>query len=456
MPDESQQLISDFGLTPKVEAAILAALKEQNTPKINSLILPMHPSDQAAILNRTSHLECGSLLRLIGEKLDPEAFTFLEEEVRKQAFEVLGPDIYGRLLPSLDSDDMANIAAELKPDDLANVLEAMPLENRVEVKQALSYPDATAGRMMQREKIVVPPFWDVNQTIDYVRSLSFDREDFYSVIITDYNHHPIGEVRFDKLIRASSTKKISEIMQTDLHLIPTMAGQEDVARLFRRYAMVSGCVVDEDGMLLGIITIDDVVQIIDEEADADLRALAGVSDLSLRLSIFKMFKGRSRWLLANLGTAILASMVIGIFDTTLNQLIALAILMPIVASMGGNAGTQTVTVAVRALALDGLTPKLFRRFLLKEVVVGFLNGIIFALLSAIMVMFWFADIYLAAVIAVAMIVNLSVASLSGVLIPFGLNKMGVDPAISSTVFLTTLTDITGFFVFLGLAALFLI
>ena len=204
MPDEAQQLVSDFGLTPKVEDAILTALKEQNTPKITSLIMPMHPSDQAQILNRTSHSQCEELLRLVGEKLDPEAITFLDEEVRQQAFDVLGPDIYARLLPSLDSDDMAHIAAELKPDDLEHVLEAMPLENRVEVKQALSYPNETAGRMMQREKIAVPSFWDVRQTIDYVRSLSFDKEDFYSVIITDPNYHPIGEVRFDKLIRADS------------------------------------------------------------------------------------------------------------------------------------------------------------------------------------------------------------------------------------------------------------
>ena len=220
--------------------------------------------------------------------------------------------------------------------------------------------------------------------------------------------------------------------------------------------MVSACVVDEDGMLLGIITIDDVVHIIDEEAEEDLMALAGISDSSLRLSVVQMFKGRSRWLLANLGTAIIASRVIGIFDSTLNQLIALAILMPIVASMGGNAGTQTVTVAVRAIALNGLTPKLIWRFALKEVVVGFLNGIIFAALSAIIVIIWFADIYIAAVIAVAMIINLTVAALSGVLIPYGLHRMGIDPAISSTVFLTTLTDIVGFFVFLGLAAWLLI
>ena len=456
MPDEAPQLVSDFGLTPKVEDAILTALKERNTPKITSLIMPMHPSDQAQILNRTSHSQCEELLRLVGGKLDPEAITFLDEEVRQQAFDVLGSEIYARLLPSLDSDDMAHIAAELKPDDLEHVLEAMPLENRVEVKQALSYPNETAGRMMQREKIAVPPFWDVRQTIDYVRSLSFDKEDFYSVIITDPNYHPIGEVRFDKLIRADLNKKISEIMEIDMHLIPAMIDQEGVANLFRRYAMVSACVVDEDGMLLGIITIDDVVHIIDEEAEEDLMALAGVSDSSLRLSIMQMFKGRSRWLLANLGTAIIASMVIGIFDSTLNQLIALAILMPIVASMGGNAGTQTVTVAVRAIALNGLTPKLIWRFILKEVVVGFLNGIIFAALSAIIVIIWFADIYIAAVIAVAMIINLTVAALSGVLIPCGLHRIGIDPAISSTVFLTTLTDIVGFFVFLGLAAWFLI
>ncbi len=456
MANETQQLVSDFGLTPKVEDAILTALKEQNTAKIVSLIAPMHPSDQAEIFNRSSGDQCEGLLKLIGEKLDPEVITFLDEKARKLAFEALGSDIYARFLPSLDSDDMANIAAELKPDDLESTLEAMPLENRVEVKQALSYPDETAGRMMQREKIVVPSFWDVEKTIQYIRSLSFNKEDFYSVIITDSNYHPIGEVRFDKLVRANSNKKISEIMEVDMHLIPAMLDQEDVANLFRRYAMVSACVVDEDGMLLGIITIDDVVHVIDEEAEEDLMALVGVSDLSLRSSILQILRGRSRWLLANLGTAIIASLVIGIFDETLNQLIALAILMPIVASMGGNAGTQTVTVAVRAIALDGLTSKLVFRFALKEVIVGFLNGIIFAILSAIIVIFWFSDFYIAGLIAVAMIINLSVAALSGVLIPYGLHKIGVDPAISSTVFLTTLTDIVGFFVFLGLAAWFLI
>ena len=274
--------------------------------------------------------------------------------------------------------------------------------------------------------------------------------------MTDASGHPVGEVRLNKLLCTQRPRRIAEIMDTEIRSIPATMDQEEVALLFRRYGMITTGVIDEEGRLVGIITLDDIIDVIDEEAEEDLMALAGVSDASIRTSVLETFQGRAPWLFVNLITAVIASVVIGFFESTIEKVVALAVLMPIVASMGGNAGTQTVTVAVRAIAMREFSPKVAVTFGLRELYVGIANGLIFAVVTAGLSYVWFGDAQIALVLGIAMLVNMVVAAISGTLIPLSLVKVGVDPAIASSVFITTITDVIGFLVFLGLAALYLL
>jgi magnesium transporter len=359
-------------------------------------------------------------------------------------------------LPELDSDDVVTIAEELEPEELDDALAALPVRDRVLVEQSLSYPEDSAGRLMQREMVVVPPFWTVGQTIDYLRFTELDNNEFYLIMVTDTGGHPVGEVRLNKLLCAPRLRRISEIMDADTRSLPVTMDQEEVALLFRRYVMVTTGVVDSEGRLVGIITLDDIIDVIDEEAEEDLMALAGVSDASIRTSVLETLRGRTPWLFVNLLTAIAASIVIGFFENTIEKVVALAVLMPIVASMGGNAGTQTITVAVRAIAMREFSPKLAVTFGLRELYVGGINGVLFASVTALLSYVWFGQADIALLLGIAMFINLIVASLSGTLIPLLLVKLKVDPAVASSVFITTITDVIGFLVFLGLAALYLI
>ena len=450
------QVASLYGLTPKVEDAILDALEAGQHSRVRMLVAPLHPADQADLLERVKPSICANLIAALGEDLDPEAIAYLDEEGLEQVLDVLGPDAIAEKLPSLDSDDVVTIAEELEPDELDEVLQAMPAQDRVLVEQALAYPEDSAGRLMQREMVVVPPFWTVGQTIDYLRSAEFDKQDFHQIMVTDPASHPIGEVPLSRLLCTARPRRLSEIMDQDMRSIPVLMDQEEVAVLFRRYAMISAGVIDGEGRLVGIITQDDVLDVIDEEAEEDLMALVGVSDANIRISVLETLRGRAGWLMVNLLTAVLASIVIGFFESTIEQLVVLAVLMPIVASMGGNAGTQTVTVAVRAIAMREFGQTKVLDFARKELLVGLLNGLLFAVVAAVFCLIWFGNINVALVLGAAMIVNLVVAALSGTVIPLTLVRMGVDPAVASSVFLTTVTDVIGFFVFLGLAALFLL
>jgi magnesium transporter len=367
----------------------------------------------------------------------------------------MGTKALARQLHDLSTDDAIDILEELEDDALADVLAALSAEDRVLVEEALSFPEDSAGRLMQREIVTVPSFWTVGQTIDFLRSGKLQTDEFYLIFVVDPGRRPLGEVPLSKILCSQRPRRITEIMETDFRSIPFDMDKEEVALLFRRYGMVSAGVVDVENRLVGMITIDDVIDVIDEEAEEDLMALAGVGEANLRSSLWEILQGRSTWLLINLFTAILASAVIGVFDATIEQLVALAVLMPIVASMGGNAATQTVTVAVRAIALRQLDSLSTRLFILREAVVALLNGMLFAVLAAGLSYVWFGNPEIAAVMAVAMLANLFIAGLSGTLVPIGLLRAGVDPAVASSVFVTTITDVVGFFVFLGLAALYL-
>ena len=454
--DDGNRLAALYGLTPKVESAIVAAIREGVEDRCRALVAPLHPADQADLLERLPKPQSAALVRMLGDGLDAEALAYLGETTRDEIVDVMGMAALARQLPDLDTDDAVNIIEELEQDEIDDVLAALPAEDRVLVEEGLAYPDDSAGRMMQREIVTVPSFWTVGQTIDFLRSSEFSDTEFYLIFVVDPARNPIGEVGLGRLLCTPRPRRISEIMEGDFRKIPADMDQEEVSILFRRYGMVSAPVVDEHGRLIGMITIDDIIDVIDEEAEEDLMALAGVGESNVRSSLLETIQGRSSWLLINLLTAILASAVIGLFDATIERIVALAVLMPIVASMGGNAGTQTVTVAVRALALRQIDRDAAASFVRRELAVAVLNGILFAALAAGISFLWFRDPDIAAVMAVAMFANMVVAGLSGTLVPLGLVRAGVDPAVASSVFITTITDVVGFFVFLGLAALYLI
>ena len=454
--DEGDRLAALYGLTPKVESAIVAAITAGAEDRARALVAPLHPADRADLLERLPAQQAAALVLTLGDGLDAHTLAFLDENTRDEIVDVMGVAALARQLPALDTDDAVNIIEELEKGEIEDVLAALPAEDRVLVEEGLAYPEDSAGRMMQREIVTVPSFWTIGQTIDFLRSSQFGDTDFYLIFVVDPARSPIGEISLGKLLCTPHLRRVGEIMQGDFRKIPADMDQEEVAILFRRYGMVSAPVVDEHGRLIGVITIDDVIGVIDEEAEEDLMALAGVGDSNVRSSLWETLQGRSSWLLINMLTAIVASAVIGLFDATIERLVALAVLMPIVASMGGNAGTQTVTVAVRALALRQIDRDAAASFVRRELVVAVLNGIVFAVLAASISFLWFRDQDIAAVMAVAMFANLVVAGLSGTLVPLGLVRIGVDPAVASSVFITTITDVVGFFVFLGLAALYLI
>ena len=454
--NRAHEVASMYGLTPKVEAAIRDAITTEQWRRLRMLMDPLHPADKADFLERISAEDLRVLVSQLGSDFDAEILPYLDEEVREDVRDLLDPDVLAASLPELDSDDVVTIAEELEPEQLDEVLAALPDQERVLVEQSLGYPEDSAGRMMQREMVVVPPFWTVGQTIDFLRSSDLDREEFYLIMVTDASGHPVGEVRLNKLLCAQRPRRISEIMEIEIRSIPVTMDQEEVALLFRRYGMVTTGVIDEEGRLVGIITLDDIIDVIDEEAEEDLMALAGVSDASIRTSVLETLQGRAPWLFVNLITAVIASVVIGFFESTIEKIVALAVLMPIVASMGGNAGTQTVTVAVRAIAMREFSPKVAVTFGLRELYVGIANGLVFAVVTAGLSYVWFGDAQIALVLGFAMLVNMIVAAISGTLIPLALVKTGVDPAVASSVFITTITDVIGFLVFLGLAALYLL
>jgi magnesium transporter len=447
--------LSFYGLTPKVETAIIDAVRKGAAQRARTLIAPLHPADQADLLERMPAGIAASLIRFLNDHLNGQTLTYLKENTRGQIVEVIGAKALARQLHNLSTDDAIDIVEELEKDTLADVLAALSNEKRVLIEESLSFPEDSAGRLMQREIITVPSFWTVGQTIDFLRSGEIKTADFYLIFVVDPARKALGEVPLSKLLCSQRHCRILEIMEDDFRLIPVNMDQEEVAVLFRRYGMVSAGVVDLRNRLVGMITIDDVIDVIDEEAEEDLMALAGVGGTSLRSSITETMKGRTAWLLVNLVTAILASVVIGLFEGTIEQLVALAVLMPIVASMGGNAGTQTIAVAVRAIALRQLDSVSTRSFIFREFLVALLNGLVFASLAGFVSFVWFSDPEIAVIMAVAMLANLLVAGLSGTLVPVGLLRSGVDPAVASSVFVTTITDVVGFSVFLGLAALYL-
>ena len=445
-----------YTLSSQVIEEVANALSSDDLIFVRSLVSQLHAADLADLIEQLTSKNRRKLVETFRGQIDPLVLSELEHKVRDEIIDLLEPEDIAAAVAELDTDDAVYLLEDLSDEDRAKVLDAVPLADRADLEAGLGYPEETAGRLMQRNYIAVPSFWTVGQTIDYLRENEDLPNDFYEIFVVDPKMKPVGTIRLNSILRTARPVKVEEIMEAEPILINAHTDQEEVAYAFQQYDLVSALVVDDENRLLGSIMVDDIVDVIKQEAEEDIMLLSGVSEGGVYESTFRTTRDRFVWLLANLGTAIAASLVIGMFDATIEQMVALAVLMPIVASMGGNAGTQTLTVAVRALATKDLTHSNALRIVNRELIVGSINGVLFAVLIGLIAAAWFSNPLLGGVIAMAMVINLVVAALSGILIPLGLERMGVDPAIASTVFVTTVTDVVGFFAFLGLAAIILI
>ena len=443
-------------VTPELIRRIEAALAEGRTGEVKALLAELSAPGQAWVLEQVAEPERDALVGLLGRDLDPETLTELDDEVLDDVLDQLDSKDIAAAAHGLEADDAANLLDELPEDERREVLAALPADERADIESALAYPEDSAGRLMQRSLVQVPDGWNVGQVIDHCRDATDLPDDVYDIFVIDAGRRLRGSVPLGRMLRSKRPVPILDIVDPDIPSVPATATREEVAHLFRDQNLVSCPVVDESGRLQGVIMVDDVVDVIDAQAETELLRMGGVGASDMHATTVRTVRLRGLWLGINLLTAVIASLVIGQFEGAIEKIVALAVLMPIVASMGGNAGTQTVTVAVRALAMGELTATNALRFIVKEFAVGGLNGIIFAVLMGGAVVIWYQDWRLGAVIGAAMICNLLAAALAGTLIPIGLEKFGVDPAVSSTVFLTTVTDVIGFLAFLGLATIFLL
>lgn len=428
------------------------ALEDDNRAALLDAIDDVHPADIADILEQITASSRGDFVRLAGMQFPADVLPELEEGLRDDIIALVEPAYLAEAVGELDSDDAVYLVGNLDEDLKKEVLDTLPISERIGIERSLEYPEYSAGRMMQRDLVAVPPFWSVGQTIDMMRSRTDLPEEFYEIVVIDPSYKPIGTVALSRLMGSRRPVMMEAIMADDFRVIDANDTQEDVGYVFNQYHLVSAPVVDSDGRLAGVITIDDAMQALDEETEEDLLRLGGVGDEELTDSVMDITKQRLPWLAVNLLTAVLASVVIAQFDKVIESIVALAILMTIVASMGGNAGTQTLTVAVRALATKDITSTNAMRIISREGLVGLLNGAIFAVVMGGLTWAWYGDAALGGVLGAAMIINMFVAALAGILIPIGLEKLGADPALASAVFVTTVTDIVGFMAFLGLAA----
>ncbi|MCB1558753.1 MAG: magnesium transporter [Alphaproteobacteria bacterium] len=457
VPDEEILATEFLGLSDDAIREIIETLHSEDAEKLDLILDDLTTSDKAELIEKTTYENRQALMLGFSRHFDADVISILQEEVRNKTLETMQAEQVAKIISDLESDDALDIVESLDPEFQQEIMRKLSAKIRIALQEGLSFPEDSAGRLMQREFVAIPQFWTVGKTIDYLRAAKDTLpEDFYDLIVIDPSHHVVGEIPLNKLVRAQRTVKIDDLTLDEVHLIPATMDQEEVATLFRNENLASAPVVDEDNRLIGIITYDDVIFVIDEEAEEDLLKLAGVTEDDLYSNIGKTVSSRAGWLFINLLTAILAAAVIAIFDATIEKIVALAILMPIVAGMGGNAGTQAMTVAVRAIATNEISGANAWRVIGKETAVGFLNGVLFAVLIGITAGVWFQDAGLGAVIAAAMIINLIVAGFFGASIPVVLNKINIDPAIASSVFLTTMTDVIGFFAFLGLASVFLL
>jgi len=414
----------------------------------------MHPADAADIIEHLNQNDRESLIKLNNFKIDPEVFVELNESIQTEIINYLSASSIVNILKNLESDDAIKILENVEEKDKNVILSSLPPKDRFALLESLSYPEDSAARIMQREFTAIPSNWSVGQTIDYLRENKELPDEFLEIFIVDEEFKPIGTIPSSKVLRTPRSSKMISIMSETQLLIPVDMDKEEVGNLFENYNLGSAAVIDKNNKLVGMITYDDVLTVLKEEAEEDVLRLAGVGDEEITDGVFTKTKRRFNWLLLNLFTAFLATYCISLFGATIQQMVVLAFLMPIVASMGGNAGMQTLAVTVRSLATKDLTKNNFAKNIFKEFNIGILNGVIFAIISSLIVQIWFEDYILSMIISISMILTMIVAGLFGILVPVTLKKMNVDPAISSSVFVTTITDVIGFVSFLGVGAYF--
>lgn len=428
-----------------------AAIADRDLLFLRKNVARLHESELGDLLESILPEQRHALVRLLGDDFDMTALTEVDEAIRLDIVEQMPNEQIAAGIGELDSDDAVYILEDLDHADREEILAKLPFTERVRLRRALDYPESSAGRRMQTEFVAVPPFWTVGQTIDYMREEEELPESFTQIFVIDPTFKLVGALDLDKLLRSKRQVKVETIMHETNHPIPAEMDQEEAAQLFEQYDLLSAAVVDENGRLVGVLTIDDVVDVIQEEAEEDLLRLGGVGDEELSDSVASTSRSRMPWLAVNLFTASMAASVIGLFDATIEEIVALAILMPIVAGMGGNAGSQTMTVSVRALATKNLDIHNARRIIRREAGVGLLNGLLFGCTIGTLAGLWFHDVQIGGILAAAMMINMFAAALAGILIPIVLDRFGADPAVSSAVFVTAVTDTVGFFSFLGLA-----
>lgn len=444
---------ADFALSRQEISAIFETVDAQDQAKLTALMSPLHAADIADLLEQLNPYDRRRLVELFDYGFDGDILSELDESLREEIITILSPGVLAEAVRDLVSDDVVDLIEDLDEPQQEAILDALEDADRAAVEQALAYPEYSAGRLMQREFVMAPDYWTVGTAIDFLRNAEELPEQFYHIVLVDPRLHPTGNVTLGKLMSSRRDTKLREIVEEVFRVIPATQDEADVAYAFNQYHLISAPVVDQDDRLVGVITIDDAMTVLDHEHEEDILRLAGVDDeASLTDTILEAAKGRALWLFVNLLTAILASLVIDSFSETIDTMVALAVLMPIVASMGGNAGTQTMTVTVRALATRDLTSQNALRVVLREVSVGAINGLLFGLIMAGVTAAWFGVPMLAMVIGVAMVGTQIAAALGGIVIPMALDRAGIDPALASGPFVTTVTDVIGFFAFLGLAA----
>jgi magnesium transporter len=432
------------------------ALQEGDVAGAARLALSLHVADQADLLEQLGREGRAELIDEIKPQLDPELLTHLDEDVRAEVIELLGPAEAAAAIAQLDTDDAIEVLGDLDETEQIALLETLPLPERAAVEEGLTYPEDSAGRLMQREFVAAPEFWTVGQTIDYLRANPNLPDDFYDIYIINPRFEPVGSIPLSKVLRSKRGVLLTELKLKELHRIPATMDQEEVGFQFRQYGLVSAPVVNEAGRLLGVVTVDDVVHVIEEEAEEDILRLGGVPDTGIFGPPLRTSLRRAPWLLVNLGTAMLAALVIAQFEAAIERLVVLAVLMPVVVALGGNAAMQAVTVTVRALAMRQITRANAARVLAKELLVGGLNGTVLLVAAVLLVIGWFGEIGLSLVFGTGIILTILVAALVGVTVPILLERLGIDPAVASSVFVLTVTDVFGFFAFLGLASLYLL
>lgn len=442
----------DGTLSADYVRAVVEALEAGDGERLLALAGDLHSADTADILEAIPGEHRSDFVRLLGDRFDFAALTEVDEGIRDQLLEALPAQTVAEGVAELDSDDAVYILEDLEPEDRAEILDQLSAADRVALSRNLDYPEETAGRRMRSEFIAVPQYWIVGQTIDHMREAEDLPDDFHEIFVVDPTYRLVGVVQLNRLLRAKRATPMVDLVDETRHVVKATEDQEEVARRFERYDLVSAAVVDETERLVGVLTVDDMLDVIEDEAEEDIKRLAGLGDAEFTDTVLRSSRSRLPWLVINTVTAFLAAGVIGLFGGSIEEMVALAILMPIVAALGGNTGVQAMTVTVRAIATRDLGRGNARRVVARELAIAFLNGLIIALIVGAAAGIWFANVDLGVVIGVALILNMVVAGLAGVLIPLGLNKMNFDPAVSSGVFVSTVTDVFGFFVFLGLAA----